>query len=80
VRMVPLNHWTETRWRSTSPLASPSTDNAGSFAEIDVLGFQAGTECPASFALVQARRPLRPPGRSTATTPQVPNATEDDWR
>ena len=30
VRIVPLNHWTETRRRSTSPLDSPSTDNGGS--------------------------------------------------
>ena len=30
VRTVPLNHWTETRRRSTKPLVSPSTDNGGS--------------------------------------------------
>ena len=34
-------------------------------AEIDALGLPARSKCPASFALIQARRPLRPrPGRS----------------
>ena len=42
-------------------------------AEIDVLGLQARSNCPASFALIQARRPLRP--RAVHATPKVPNAT-----
>src|SRR6266568_2929304 len=30
VRIVPANHWTETRRRSTKPLVPPSTDSGGS--------------------------------------------------
>ena len=49
-------------------------------AEIDALGLQARTKCPASSALIQARRPLRPHrGRSTAT-PQGAKRDRDDWR
>ena len=43
VRIVPLNHWTETRRRSTRLPDWPSTDSGGFVAEIDVLGIRART-------------------------------------
>ena len=58
VRMVPLNHCTETRRRSTRPLRSPSTDNGCSLPRSMCSVSQARAN--ASSALIQARRPLRP--------------------
>ncbi len=58
VRIVPLNHWTETRRRSTPTPVSPSTDSGGSLPRSIVVGIVARPVRAAQPAVVQVRRPL----------------------
>ena len=74
-RIVPLNHWTEIRRRSTNPVFSPSTDNGGSLPRsmrsASKLERYAARRLPWSKPDV----PLRPCNATVPRNTKVPNAT-----
>src|SRR5262249_3948935 len=75
VRTVPLNHWTETRRRSTKPPVSPSTDNGGSLPRSIRSASKFERNAPCRLRRSKPDIPsAHAQGRLTAT-PKVPNAT-----
>ena len=59
VRIVPENHCTETRRRSTRPVVSPSTESGGSLPRSMAIGSCLETMCAARPCRDPNRRPLR---------------------